>query len=66
MMNGVASDLLALAHALRAGQVTPAGTVDRLLILAHRAHVSAAQAGILPARDEIPAPPTPGDEGGEQ
>jgi hypothetical protein len=62
-MNGVASDLLALAQALTAGQVTPTEAADRLLILAHRAHVSAAQAGILPARDEIPAPPIPGDEG---
>jgi hypothetical protein len=62
-MNGAASDLLALARALRAGQVTPAETADRLLILAHRAHVSAAQAGILPAREEMPVLPIPDDEG---
>jgi hypothetical protein len=62
-VNGVASDLLALARALRARQVTPAEAADRLLILAHRAHVSVAQAGILPAREEMPVLPTPGDEG---
>jgi hypothetical protein len=56
-MSSVASDLLALARALRAGQVTPAEAADRLLILAHRAHVSAAQAGILPRARRYPRCP---------
>ena len=51
-MSGVVSDLLALARALRAGQVTPAETADRLFILAHRARISAAQAQVSPVRDE--------------
>ena len=62
-MNGVASDLLALAQALTAGQVTPAEAADRLLILAHRAHVSVAQAEGLPVRDKISTSSAPDDEG---
>ena len=61
-MNGVASDLLGLARALRAGQVTPAEAADRLLILAHRAHTSAAQAQVSSVRDETCAS-SPVDDG---
>jgi hypothetical protein len=60
-MSGVASDLLALARALRAGLVTPAEAADRLLILAHRAHVSTAQAEVSPVRDETRASSTVDD-----
>ena len=63
-MSSVASDLLTLACALAVRQVTPAEAADRLLVLVHRVHVSAAQADeASPARDETPAPPTPDDEG---
>jgi hypothetical protein len=62
-MSGVASDLLALARALAFRQVTPAEAADRLIILAHRVYVSAAQAEeVSPVQDEMSAPPTPGDE----
>ena len=61
-MSGVASDLLALARALRADLVTPAEAADRLLILAHRAHISAAQAQVSPVRDETCAS-SPVDDG---
>jgi hypothetical protein len=63
-MNGVASDLLALARALRAGHVTPAGASDRLVILAHRVSISAAQAEETSSGwNETLAPPTTDDEG---
>jgi hypothetical protein len=62
-MSSVASDLLALARALRAGQVTPAEAAGRLRVLAHRVHVSAAQAGTLPVRDEMPVLSAPDDQG---
>ena len=63
-MSSVASDLLALARALAWDLVTPAEASDRLLILAHRVYVSAAQAEeASPVRDETPAPPPPADEG---
>jgi hypothetical protein len=58
-MSGVASDLLALAPALRAGQVTPAEVADRLVILAHRVHIHATGAKVSPVRDETLAPPLP-------
>jgi hypothetical protein len=60
-MSGVASDLLALARALRAGLVTPAEAADRLFILAHRAHISTAQAEVSPVRDETRASSTADD-----
>ena len=60
-MSGVASSLLALACALRASQVTPAEVADRLVILAHRVHIDAAQAKVSPVRDGVPAPSTSDD-----
>jgi hypothetical protein len=60
-VSGVVSALLALARALRAGQVTPAEAADRLVILAHRVHISAAQAKISSVRDGVPALSTTDD-----
>ena len=60
-MSGAVSALLSLARGLRAGQVTPAEVADRLVILAHRVHIDAAQAKVSHGRDGVPAPPTTDD-----
>jgi hypothetical protein len=59
-MSGMMYALLALAHALRAGLVTPVEAADRLLILAHRVRASVVQVEASSRRDESPAPSTAG------
>jgi hypothetical protein len=58
-VNRAVSALLALARALRVGQVTPAEVADRLVILAHRVHIHTTRAKVSPVRDEILAPSLP-------